>query len=179
MMQSNSKLAIKLMLIAVFMVGLSFASVPLYDLFCKVTGFGGTPGQASELAGEMLDRTVTVSFNTDLDPKLPWRFEAEQQEVTLRVGEESLVFFEVENLTDELSYGISVFNVTPHKAGEYFVKTECFCYENQAVEPSQVVKMPVSFFIDPQIAEDDNLDDVKNITLSYTFYKAKEVPSEE
>ena len=179
MKNSNGKLAIKLLLIAMFMVGLSFASVPLYRLFCQVTGFGGTPGQESEFAGEMLERTVKVQFNADIDKELPWRFEAEQEEVTLRVGEETLVFFEVENLTDELSYGVSVFNVTPHKAGEYFIKTECFCYENQAVEPGQVVKMPVSFYIDPQIAEDDNLDDVKNITLSYTFYKSKEVPSVE
>lgn len=179
MQKSNNKLVIKLVLIVLFMVGLSFASVPLYRLFCQVTGFGGTPGKASEFAGEMLDRTVTVTFNTDIDKDLPWRFDAEQKEVTLKVGEQSLVFFEVENLTDKLSYGVSVFNVTPHKAGEYFIKTECFCYENQAVEPGQVVKMPVSFFIDPQIAEDDNLDDVKNITLSYTFYKSKEVPSVE
>jgi len=179
MKTSNTKLAAKLLLIVFFMVGLSFASVPLYDLFCRVTGFGGTPGQASEFAGEVLDRTVNVSFNTVLDKSLPWRFDSEKQDVTLRVGEESLVFFEVENLTDTLNYGVSTFNVTPHKAGEYFIKTECFCYENQAVEPGQVVKMPVSFFIDPQIAEDDNLDDVKNITLSYTFYKSKEVPSEQ
>jgi cytochrome c oxidase assembly protein subunit 11 len=173
MLIPNVKLALKLGVVVVFMTALSFASVPLYNMFCKVTGFGGTTGSATAPTGEMTDRTVSVTFNTDIDPTLPWRFTAEQKEITLKVGEEVLVFFDAENLSDTLSYGTSVFNVTPHKAGEYFIKTECFCYQEQAIEPHQVVKMPVSFYIDPQIMDDNNLDDVKNITLSYTFFKVK------
>ncbi len=170
----NSKTAIKLSFIVVFMIGLSFASVPLYSLFCQVTGFGGTTVQgAGELPSDVINRDMVVHFNTDLDPKLPWSFKPEQKNIGLKVGESKLVFFDVKNNSGKVTYGTSTFNVTPHKMGEYFVKTECFCYEEQMVKAGEVVKMPVSFYIDPQIMEDENLDDVKYVTLSYNFFETE------
>ncbi|MEQ9638487.1 MAG: cytochrome c oxidase assembly protein [Alphaproteobacteria bacterium] len=154
------------------MLGLSYAAVPLYQLFCQVTGYGGTPQQADVAPDQVLDRTITVRFNADTMPELPWRFRPAQRQVTLKVGEQGLAFYVAENLSKRPVTGQAAFNVTPEKAGRYFTKVECFCFTEQTLAAGQQVDMPVSFYVDPAIADDRDLDEVKTITLSYTFFRA-------
>jgi cytochrome c oxidase assembly protein subunit 11 len=154
------------------MLGLSYAAVPLYRIFCQVTGFGGTTQVATEAPHEVLDRTVTVRFNADIAPGLAWSFEPAQRDMTVKIGETGLAFYRARNLTDRPITGMATFNVTPDKTGQYFNKIACFCFEQQRLEPGQVVDMPVSFFIDPKLAKDRGMNDVTNITLSYTFFPA-------
>ena len=163
-----------LSVVACAMVGLAFASVPLYRLFCQVTGYGGTTQVAEAAPGEVSERRITVRFNADVNPMLPWKFEPLERAVTLRVGESGLTFYRAVNLTDRPVSGTSTFNVTPLKAGPYFAKTQCFCFEKQRLAAGQAVEMGVSFFIDPAILEDRNLDDVTTVTLSYTFFRSPE-----
>lgn len=153
------------------MVGASFAAVPLYRLFCQVTGYGGTTQQAEALPERVVDRVITVRFNADRMPDLPWNFRPEQVKVQVKVGEQGLAFYEAENLTDRPITGQAAYNVTPEKAGRYFSKIACFCFDEQTLSANQRVDMPVSFFIDPAIMDDRNMDDVKTITLSYTFFR--------
>ena len=157
------------------MVLLAYASVPLYSLFCNVTGFGGVPQKAivAPPASAILNRTIRVTFNADIDPNLPWSFKPLQKDVVVRVGEKKLIFFSAKNNSNEPITGIAAYNVTPEKAGGYFDKIQCFCFTNQTLKPGEEVTMPVSFFIDPEIANDKNMDDLQDITLSYTFFKAK------
>lgn len=172
---NNQRLAINLAMIVVGMLMLAYASVPLYDLFCRVTGFGGTPQKAitAPLASAVLDRKMTVSFNADTSGDLPWEFKPMQKGVNVRVGENKLIFYTAKNISDKPVTGIATFNVTPEKAGGYFNKIQCFCFENQTLQPGEEVTMPVSFFVDPAIADDKNMDDLQDITLSYTFFTAK------
>ncbi len=170
----NVSLGISLIMLAAGMAMLAYASVPLYRLFCQVTGFGGTTQEAERAPGEVLARSMTVHFNADVSPELPWKFNAVSTDMTFKIGEQQLAFFEATNMADEPLSGTSVFNVTPFKAGEYFMKIECFCYEEQWLNPNETVTLPVSFFIDPEIKNDPNLADVSNITLSYTFFKTKQ-----
>ncbi|WP_207478044.1 cytochrome c oxidase assembly protein [Arenibaculum pallidiluteum] len=158
------------------MVGLSFASVPLYNLFCKVTGYGGTTQVAETAPAEMLDRVIKVRFNAEVNAGLPWRFTPEAPEVALKVGETGIVSYRAVNRADTPMVGTATFNVTPQKAGIYFNKIQCFCFTEQRLEPGQAVDMPVVFFVDPAIAQDPNLDDIETITLSYTFFRAKDDP---
>ena len=155
------------------MVGLSFASVPLYRLFCQVTGFDGTTQTASALPAKTLDREVTVRFNTDIDSHLPWSFKPEIKEVKVKLGQGGLVSFRAENLRDMPLTGNAVYNVTPEDVGIYFHKIQCFCFQEQTLAARQAVDMPVYFFVDPAMNDDRNLDDVQTITLSYTFFPAK------
>ena len=153
------------------MVGVSFAAVPLYDLFCRATGFGGTPmtgGPAAPGAGEAM---ITVRFNANTQPNLPWRFEPAQPSVQLRVGEEGLGFYRAQNLSGAPATGISTYNVTPEVVGQYFHKTACFCFEEQTLAPGQEVDMPLAFWVDPRIAEDPNTRGIRTITISYTFFR--------
>ena len=152
------------------MVGLAFGAVPLYKLFCQVTGFGGTTQVAEEAPVEIGERVVTVRFNADTARDLPWRFKPEQREITVRVGEMAMAFYSAVNQSDRSLIGSSTFNVTPVKAGAYFNKIECFCFEEQTLAPGERADFPVSFFVDPDIVEDRRLDDVTTITLSYTFF---------
>jgi len=152
------------------MLMLSFAAVPLYQLFCQVTGFGGTTQQAQAAPSNVLERTVTITFNADQDPNLPWSFAPAQREQTIHVGEQTMAAYKVENLTDRPVTGIATYNVTPHEAGQYFHKIYCFCFEEQTLKPGEAVNMPVSYYIDPAIDEDPYLKDVRDITLSYTFF---------
>lgn len=152
------------------MVVLTAASVPLYRIFCQVTGFGGTPMRADAVPDTVFDRQVTVRFNADTDPNLPWLFKPEQHRVEAKVGESTLVFYRAENNAGHPVTGQAVFNVTPAKAGAYFTKVECFCFTEQTLQAGQKVDMPVSFFIDPGFMTDANMRDVTSITLSYTFY---------
>ncbi len=169
----NTALAINIAMVVVGMFCLAYAAVPLYDLFCRVTGFGGTTQAAIKIPDHVYDREVTVRFNTDTNPGLMWHFKAEQLQVKVKVGESKLVFFTAENFSDTPLTGVATFNVTPDKAGIYFNKVQCFCFENQTIKPGEKVTFPVSFFIDPAILDDKNLDEVKTVTLSYTFFKAK------
>ena len=172
-MAARAKAATALVLIAVVagMAGASFAAVPLYRLFCQVTGFAGTTQTAVAAPAEALDRVMTVRFNADVGKRLPWRFRPDQGPVELRVGEQGLAFFTAANTSNETVTGHAVFNVTPLKAGRYFTKIQCFCFDEQVLGPGETARMPVTFFVDPEIAEDPNLDDVSTITLSYTFFR--------
>ncbi|MDD9993537.1 MAG: cytochrome c oxidase assembly protein [Rhodospirillales bacterium] len=152
------------------MVGLAFGAVPLYKLFCQVTGFGGTTQVAEEAPVTIGERVVTVRFNADTARDLPWYFKPEQREIKVRVGEMAMAFYNAVNQSDRALIGTSTFNVTPVKAGAYFNKIECFCFEEQTLAPGERADFPVSFFVDPDIVEDRRLDDVTTITLSYTFF---------
>lgn len=172
--RKNNVLVINLLAIIVGMAGLAYASVPLYRLFCQVTGFGGTTQVASTLPDTISDRMVTIRFNTDIDPNLDWNFVPEQKEVTVHIGEQGLAFFKATNDSDIPLTGTAIYNVTPGKVGGYFNKIQCFCFDKQRIEPGETIQFPVSFFVDPDIENDRNLDDVTTITLSYTFFKVKE-----
>lgn len=152
------------------MLGMSYAAVPLYRIFCQVTGYGGTTQVAKEAPREVLDRKITVRFNADTAPGLGWSFEPVQRDMTLKVGETGLAYYRAKNLTDHPIVGQAIYNVTPDKAGEYFDKIACFCFNQQRLEPGETVDMPVTFFVDPSMAKDRGMDDVYNITLSYTFF---------
>lgn len=154
------------------MVGLAFASVPLYNLFCRVTGYGGTTQRATQAPAEILEREITVRFNADTSPNLPWTFKPGQHEITLKIGQQGLVSYLAENKLDIPTTGTAVYNVTPAKAGQYFHKIECFCFAEQTLTPGQSMHMPVLFYLDPAMDKDRNMDDVKNVTLSYTFFPA-------
>ena len=160
-----------LLTVAVAMIGLSFAAVPLYRLFCQVTGYGGTPQVAEQAPGAASERVMTVRFNADVGPDLAWSFRPAQREVKARVGEEALAFFDALNDSNEAVTGTAVFNVTPLKAGPYFSKIDCFCFTEQVLAPGERAKLAVSFFIDPEILDDPNMHDLETITLSYTFFR--------
>ncbi len=173
----NLRTGLALSAVVVAMLALAFASVPLYRLFCQVTGFGGTPQrvEANAAPGQAVsDRIVTIRFNADVNSGLPWSFQPEQPSVRVRVGEQALAFYRATNHSDRPVTGIATFNVTPDKAGAYFSKIACFCFTEQTLAPQQSVEMPVTFFVDPAILEDRGLDDVETITLSYTFFRASE-----
>lgn len=170
---SNKKTATVLLSVAVFMVGLSFAAIPLYEAFCRITGFGGTPLRADSMQSTVLDETVTVRFDANTDPKLEWTFKPVQKEITLPIGESGLAFYTAHNPTDRPIAGTATFNVTPLKVGPYFMKVDCFCFTEQVLQPGQTVEMPVSFYIDPEIKSDDSTQEVEGITLSYTFYQTE------
>lgn len=154
------------------MVGLSFAAVPLYRMFCQVTGFGGTPQVADAAPSTVLNRTIKVRFDTNVDTDLPWEFKSEQRAVDVRIGESALVFFKAHNPTDKPVSGTAGFNVAPEIAGRYFAKIECFCFQQQTLAAGQSIDMPVTFFVDPKIVEDESAKNIEEITLSYTFYRS-------
>jgi len=155
------------------MVGLSFAAVPLYRVFCQVTGFGGTTQRVAQGAGKVVNRTIEIRFNTDVDNELPWDFHPNQRSITLKVGETGMATFHAHNKGAAKIVGTAVYNVTPEKAGIYFDKIQCFCFTQQMLRPQESADLPVAFFVDPAIAQDRNLDEVTVITLSYKFYKAQ------
>ncbi|NUB16363.1 cytochrome c oxidase assembly protein [Azospirillum brasilense] len=156
------------------MVGLAYASVPLYALFCQVTGFGGTTQRADAAPARQVDRVIKVRFNADVNQSLPWRFKPEQKELTVKLGEMGLAAYQAANRVDRPTVGTALYNVTPDKVGKYFNKIECFCFTEQVLEPGQSVDMPVAFFVDPALADDPAMEDVTTITLSYTFFRAKD-----
>jgi cytochrome c oxidase assembly protein subunit 11 len=172
----NRRVALTCAVVVVGMTGLAFASAPLYDLFCRVTGFSGTPLRAESLPASLqaAERTITVRFNADIAPGMPWKFQPVQREVKVRPGEEMLIFYKASNPTGEAVAGQASFNVTPEKAGQYFNKIACFCFEEQMLEAGQSVDMPVSFFVDPEILTNPTTRDVRTITLSYTFFRKPE-----
>ena len=172
----NTRTALVLTCVFAGMVGLSFAAVPLYRLFCQVTGFGGTT-QVAEVAPEAVAETIKVRFNADRSPELPWAFKPSQVEVEVKVGERAMAYYTAENLSDTAVSGTATFNVTPLKAGKYFSKIACFCFTEQTLQPGERVEMPVDYFVDPAILDDPNLADVTTITLSYTFFPMPDAQS--
>ncbi len=166
----NRRSAFVLAGVVVMMVGLAYASVPLYQLFCQVTGYGGTPRSADTAPVQHLDRQITVRFNADISRSLPWRFKPAQKEIILHVGEQGLAFYQAANRGTTTTTGTATYNVTPLKVGAYFNKIDCFCFEEQSLAPGQDVDMPVAFYIDPAIDDDPNMEDISTITLSYTFF---------
>ena len=169
--QRNRRTAAVLAGVVAGMVGMSYAAVPLYKLFCQVTGYGGATRTAVAAPGPVDGRLMTVRFNADTSGGLPWRFRPLRREVVVRIGEETLAFYEARNEAGHAIAGTATFNVTPHKAGPYFDKIDCFCFERQVLAAGERAEMPVSFFIDPAILDDPGLSDVKTITLSYTFFE--------
>lgn len=162
-------------LVGIAMIGLSFASVPLYDLFCRVTGFGGTTQVADAApAQSVASRVMTIRFDASTNRELPWEFKTPTKPVRLAVGETGLAFYKVTNYSNERLVGTATFNVSPPQAGYYFSKIDCFCFTRQVLEPGESAELPVTFFVDPEIVDDPELDGVNTVTLSYTFFKAHE-----
>ena len=157
------------------MVALTVSAVPLYRLFCQVTGYGGTP-QVADAAPGAADGVVTVRFNADTGRGMPWEFRPALNQVEARLGEQMTVFFEATNPTDRPITGTATFNVTPDKAGPYFAKIDCFCFTEQVLAPGQTVAMPVTFFVDPELFTDRETKEVRTITLSYTFFEKAGTP---
>ena len=170
----HSILALSLVGLVAGMVGLSFASVPLYRVFCQVTGYGGVPQRAEKAPGEVLDRTVTIRFDGNVDRSLPWTFAPVQQTMDVKIGETALAFFKATNNSSVPVSGRAIFNVSPELAGRYFTKIECFCFKQQTLAAGQTVDMPVTFFVDPKFVDDEDTKDISEITLSYTFYPSGE-----
>lgn len=158
-----------------FMVGLSFASVPLYRIFCQKTGYGGTP-QLTFTESQKIDtsRRIKIRFNADVHPDLPWIFKPLQFEIEVFPGQTGLAFYEVHNTSLKPFIGIATYNVTPEKAGIYFNKIDCFCFEEQTIKGDKTVSLPVQFFISPEIVQDPHMRDIETITLSYTFFSMKD-----
>ncbi|MBC2668451.1 cytochrome c oxidase assembly protein [Novosphingobium piscinae] len=173
----NRRIALYALLGALFMLGLGYASVPLYRLFCQVTGFGGTAQRTSEVeaAGVQVSPvTISVRFDGNIDRDLPWAFRPEQVTQTVRLGARSLATFRARNLSDQPITGRASFNVTPDEAGKYFNKIQCFCFTEQTLQPGEEVRMPVTYYVDPAILQDEEARAIKQITLSYTFHEDKE-----
>jgi cytochrome c oxidase assembly protein subunit 11 len=168
----NLRVSLLLVLVVVGMVGLSFAAVPLYRVFCAATGYAGTTRRVAEASVTISDRTVAVRFNADVSPELPWRFFPVRREVKVRLGEPTLIYYRAENLAKVPVTGRASFNVVPLVAGQYFNKIQCFCFTEQTLKPGQGVDMAVQFYVDPAMARDPDLKDVDSITLSYSFFRA-------
>jgi cytochrome c oxidase assembly protein subunit 11 len=158
------------------MLGLAFASVPLYRLFCQATGYGGVPQRADRAPNEILDRTIRIRFDANVDRSLPWTFVPDQRVMDVKIGDTALAFFKATNNTDAAVTGRAVFNVAPELAGRYFTKIECFCFKQQTLAAHASAEMPVTFFVAPKIVDDEDTKSTSEITLSYTFYRSDKEP---
>ena len=167
--QRNGRTALMMAVLVAAMLGLAFASVPLYRLFCQVTGFNGTTQRAERAPGAVAGQ-IGVRFDANVHPGLAWRFEPEQESVRIAPGAQTKIFYRATNLTARTTTGQAVFNVSPESVGRYFKKIACFCFTEQTLKPGETVDMPVIFFVDPAIRKDEDTKDVDEITLSYTFY---------
>jgi cytochrome c oxidase assembly protein subunit 11 len=177
-LQGVNRTAAKLAGVALIMVSLSFAAVPFYDWFCRTTGYGGTTGVAETGSDVILDRRIKVRFDASVERGMPWEFTPVEREMTLRIGETGLAFYEAYNPTDRVVAGTASYNVAPDSAGAYFEKIACFCFEMQVLQPGERVQMPVTFYVDPAIISGRDSRYVKEITLSYTFHET-ELPDEQ
>jgi cytochrome c oxidase assembly protein subunit 11 len=181
--QGRRNLNVVMILVGVFcfMVGLTFAAVPLYRIFCEKTGYDGTPirADAAGQRGKAIDRVVTVTFTGDVNSGMPWAFYPKQNKIEAKVGETYLAFFEAKNLSNKPITGTATFNVSPEPWGPYFVKIQCFCFTEQTLQPGESVEMPVTFYLDPALADDKLLNRMSDVTLSYTFFKAADQPTED
>ena len=165
--------AIPLVAVGLGMAGMAWAAVPLYDMFCRVTGFGGTTQVATEGSDRVLERMVTVRFDASTVRGMPWEFRPVQTKIQLRIGETALAFYEAYNPTDRVIAGTASYNVSPFSVGGYFTKIDCFCFTEQVLQPGQRVTMPVTFYVDPEMVDDPETEGVTTITLSYTFYETE------
>jgi len=170
----NRKLAVTCVGVFGFMIGAAYASVPLYDLFCRVTGFGGTTQVAEASSDVVIDRKITIRFDGNVNHDLPWKFAPEQRSVTLKMGETAQLAYVATNKGGTDTVGTSTFNVSPPTAGAYFNKLDCFCFTEQALASGETAEMPVVFFVDPEMDKDPELKSVKEITLSYTFFPVEQ-----
>ena len=166
----NARTSLVALAVVVAMTALAFASVPLYRIFCQVTGLDGTTQRANAAPGAIAGPKIGVRFDANISPQLPWRFEPEQKSVRVRPGERNTIFYIAENYTARRTVGEATFNVTPVQAGKYFSKIECFCFTEQVLKGGEKVRMPVVFFVDPKLLDDPDTRDIDEITLSYTFY---------
>lgn len=170
-LQGKHRTLVQLVAVVVTMGSLSFAAVPFYDRFCRVTGYGGTPGVAEAAPELILDQTVKIRFDASVEQGMPWSFKLVVRSMELRIGETGLAFYEAHNPTDRVIAGTASFNVFPDTAGGYFTKLECFCFTEQVLQPGETVQMPVSFFVDPSMVDDPDARFVHEIVLSYTFHE--------
>ena len=170
-MTAKSKTVTLIIGILLIMTSLVIFSVPIYNLFCKVTGYGGTTSYSSESSLNIIDRNIKIQFNADVNDSLNWSFEAPKNIEQFKVGENMKVEYVARNNSKKANIGTATFNVLPEKVGPYFIKTQCFCFEKQTLNSAETAKMPVVFYIDPAIAEDPTMENIETITLSYTFFK--------
>jgi len=168
----NKKVIFIITFIGMLMLSLSYAAVPLYDIFCRVTGFGGTTQIASSAPGSSGHPNINIRFESNITDSLNWDFYSKTKTVKIPMGEEKTIYYYAKNLSDEPIVGTATFNVTPAKAGQYFMKIDCFCFVEQLLNPGESMNMPVTFFIDPDLYKDENVQEVNEITLSYTFMKS-------
>ena len=173
----NARTAAVVAAIVAGMTGLAFAAVPLYEAFCRVTGFGGTTQTAQAAAAQVLDRRVEVRFDANIAPGLPVTFAPSQRSETLRIGETGLAFYRIKNLSDAPVVARATYNVVPHAAGLYFAKLECFCFQDRLLAPGEEAELPVVYFVNPEIVADPDTADIATITLSYTFFAAADAPA--
>jgi cytochrome c oxidase assembly protein subunit 11 len=170
-MEGKQKTVVQLVAVVITMGALAWASVPFYDWFCRVTGFGGVTQTAQAGSDTILDQTIKVRFDASKERGMPWEFKPVQREMEIRLGETGLAFYEAYNPTDHPVAGQASYNVAPYAAGSYFTKIDCFCFTEQVLQPGERVMMPVSFYVDPEILEDREGKYLSSITLSYTFYE--------
>ena len=168
----NKKVIFIISFVGMLMLSLSYAAVPLYDIFCRVTGFGGTTQIASSAPGSIGHPNINIRFESNITDSLNWDFYSKTKTVKIPMGEEKTIYYFAKNLSDEPIVGTATFNVTPAKAGQYFMKIDCFCFVEQLLNPGESMNMPVTFFIDPDLYKDENVQEVNEITLSYTFMKS-------
>jgi|TARA_B100000530_G_C15852955_1_gene446075 cytochrome c oxidase assembly protein subunit 11 len=168
----NKKVIFIITFVGMLMLSLSYAAVPLYDIFCRVTGFGGTTQIASSAPGSTGHPNINIRFESNITDSLNWDFYSKTKTVKIPMGEEKTIYYFAKNLSDEPIVGTATFNVTPAKAGQYFMKIDCFCFVEQLLNPGESMNMPVTFFIDPDLYKDENVQEVNEITLSYTFMKS-------
>lgn len=177
-LQGPQRTVVQTVSVVVFMGALAWASVPFYDWFCRVTGFGGATNIAETGSDVILDQTIKIRFDASLERDMPWTFKPEVREMEIRIGETGLAFYEAHNPLDVPIAGQAAYNVTPYEAGAFFDKIACFCFVEQVLMPGETVMMPVSFFVDPAIVDDREGKYVHTITLSYTFYEI-DLPEDE
>jgi cytochrome c oxidase assembly protein subunit 11 len=174
--KANSRVALIAGVVFVAMIGLTFAAAPLYTMFCKATGYGGTTQRAEAASKQVLERTIEVRFDTNVAPGLPLLFTPDERIKTLRIGETGLAFFKVTNPTDRPVNAVATYNVTPELTGLYFKKLECFCFQQRAFAPGETIELPVVFFVDPEIVNNRDTARTSQITLSYTYFDASARP---
>ncbi|MDS9467624.1 cytochrome c oxidase assembly protein [Paracoccus sp. MBLB3053] len=171
--RSNGRTVLTLVGVVIVMGALSWAAVPFYNWFCRVTGYGGTTNVAERASDVVLDEKIRIRFDSNVDPNMGWTFRPLQREMELRIGENAIAFYEAINTSDVPITGTASYNVAPDVAGYFFNKIECFCFTEQTLQPGERVEMPVSFFVDAGIVDDRDANRVRDITLSYTFHRSE------
>ena len=177
-MTANNRVLAILVGVVLTMGAAAWAAVPFYNWFCRTTGFAGTTSVAKGPASRVLDQTILIRFDANTDPAMPWEFKPKQTSMTLKIGETGMAFYEAYNPTDRIIAGTAAYNVAPDSAGGYFTKIQCFCFTMQVLKPHERVEMPVTFYVDPTIKDDEDAKFIPSITLSYTFYET-DLPQDE